>query len=76
MNTTSNLSQRDAYDLILKEYPDVLSINQMCEILNISTKTGYRLLQGGTIRSFKIGRAYRIPKLHLFTYLHIGTENE
>ena len=43
MNTASTISQRDAYKLMLKDYPDVMSIEQMCEILSISTKTGYRI---------------------------------
>ena len=71
MNTASTISQRDAYKLMLKDYPDVMSIEQMCEILSISTKTGYRLLKNGDILSLKIGRAYRIPKAHLLAYLKI-----
>lgn len=72
MSNTSNISQVDAYKLALKEYPDVMSIEQMCEVLCISTKTGYRILREGKICSIKVGRAYRIPKAHLFTYLCIG----
>lgn len=71
MNTASTISQRDAYKLMLKDYPDVMSIEQMCEILSISTKTGF-ILREGKILSLKVGRAYRIPKAHLFTYLCIG----
>ncbi|MCI6227609.1 MAG: helix-turn-helix domain-containing protein, partial [Clostridiales bacterium] len=52
---------------MLKDYPDVMSIEQMCEILSISTKTGYRILREGKICCLKVGRAYRIPKAHLFT---------
>ena len=37
VNTASTISQRDAYKLMLKDYPDVMSIEQMCEILSIST---------------------------------------
>ena len=65
-------SQREAYKLMLKEYPDVMDISQMCQILNISTKTGYRLIREGKICCIKVGRAYRIPKAHIFTYLCIG----
>ena len=72
VNTASTISQREAYKLMLKEYPDVMSIEQMCEILCISTKTGYRILHEGKICCLKVGRAYRIPKAHLFTYLCIG----
>ncbi len=74
MNTENNstLSQRDAYRLMLKDYPDVMDISQMCEILDVSTKTGYRILKEGKIRCLKVGRSYRIPKAHLLTYLAIG----
>jgi len=48
-----------------------MNIDQMCEILGISTKTGYRLLKEGTITSLKVGRTYRIPKVHVLTYLRI-----
>ena len=64
--------KNDAYKLMLKDYPDVISIEQMCEILSISTKTGYRILREGKICCLKVGRAYRIPKAHLFTFLCIG----
>lgn len=70
----SNISQKDAYKLMLKEYPDIMTVEQMCEVLGISTKTGYRLLREKKICCLKVGRAYRIPKAHLFTYLCIGGE--
>ena len=71
-NNASNISQREAYKLMLKEYPDVMSIAQMCEILSVSTKTGYKIIKEGSICCLKVGRAYRIPKAHLLTYLCIG----
>ena len=66
------LSQEKACRIMLKRYPDVLNINQVCEILNISTKTGYALIQNNKIESLKVGRSYRIPKPFLLTYLRIG----
>ena len=65
------LSPRDAYRLMLKDYPDVMDIVQMCEALGVSTKTGYKLLKDGKIEYLKIGRAYRIPKAHILRYLKI-----
>ncbi len=59
-----------AYRLAFREYPDVVNIEQMCEMLGgISTKTGYRLLRSGTIKSFMIGKRYRIPKINICEYL-------
>ena len=60
-----------AYRVMLRKYPDVMNIEQMCDALRISTKTGYKLLHEGKIPAMKIGRSYRIPKAHLFTYLQI-----
>ena len=68
------LSNKDAYRLMLKEYPDVLNIEQMCEVLGISKKTGYKLLQSNTITCMKVGRTYRIPKIHLIAYLRASGE--
>lgn len=65
------LSPRDAYRLMLKDYPDVMDIGQMCEAFGVSTKTGYKLLKDGKIEYLKIGRAYRIPKAHILRYLKI-----
>lgn len=59
------------YRLMLKDYPDVMDIGQMCEALGVSTKTGYKLLKDGKIEYLKIGRAYRIPKAHILRYLKI-----
>ena len=39
------LSARDAYRVMFKEFPDVVDVNQMSQMLGISTKTSYRLLQ-------------------------------
>ena len=62
------MTHRDAYRVMLREYPDVLNIDQMCEILKVSTKTGYRLLKDGQIQNLKVGRSYRIPKAHRVSY--------
>lgn len=71
---SNTLSSKDAYSVMLKEYPDVLDINQMCDILGVSTKTGYKILKAGTINSLKIGRTYRIPKVHIISFLRMIDE--
>lgn len=69
--SSKGFNQRDAYRVMLRKYPDVMNIEQMCDALKVSTKTGYKLLHEGKIPAMKIGRSYRIPKAHLFTYLQI-----
>ena len=68
----SAISQKEAYRLMLREYPDILNIHQMSELLGVSNKTGYKLLRAGKINCMKVGRTYRIPKAHVLTFLKIG----
>jgi len=55
--------------IVLKEYPDVMDVVQMCQILSVSTKTGYKLINDGVIPCLKVGRSFRIPKTSLMKYL-------
>ena len=46
------MKAQDAYKVMFREYPDVVTVEQMCEMLGgISTKTGYRLLRNGTSKA-------------------------
>ena len=64
--------RQSIYNSMLSEYPDVMSVEQMSAALGICTKTGYKLLREGRICSLKIGKTYRVPKAHLFTYLRLS----
>ena len=67
---TKEKSRRTAYTKMLKAYPDILSIEQVCEILGgISTKTGYKMLKEKRIDSLKVGRSYRITKINIIDFL-------
>ena len=55
---------------MLKNYPDVLKIKDMCEVLGgISTKTGYKLLRENKIESIKVGPEYCITKISVVDFL-------
>ena len=66
-----SITMKDAYSVMLREYPDVMNIEQMSQALGVSTKTGYGLLKSGKVACLKVGRAYRIPKVHLLTYMKV-----
>lgn len=66
-----NISSKDVYRTLLKDYPDIMSIEEMSAALGVSTKTAYKLLREGKITAIKVGRAYRIPKIHLLAYLSV-----
>lgn len=59
---------------LFAEYPDVVSVKQMCIMLGgISMKTAYKLLGNGEIHHLKIGKSFKIPKISRFeTYLRFA----
>lgn len=50
-------------------YPDILSVEQLCEVLNIGKNTAYKLLQNKDIKSVRIGKIYKIPKKYVKKYI-------
>lgn len=54
---------------ILENYGDVLSIQDMREILKIGRTACYDLLRTNQIYSRKIAGKYRIPKVELIKFL-------
>ena len=64
------MEAKDAYKLLFVSYPDVVNIEQMCEMLGgISKKTGYRLLKDNKIKCLVVGHRYRIPKINVLEFL-------
>ena len=61
----------EIYQSILKDYSDILTVEEMSKALGISTKTGYRLLRDNKIEHLRLGRTYRIPKAHLLIYMRV-----
>ena len=62
--------KKNLYTKMLKDYPDVLNVYQMCKALGgISTKTGYKLLKEKKNESIKVGREYKIAKINLIDFI-------
>ena len=67
----NNITNRDTHTVAFKKYPDVVDVVQMSEMLGISTKTAYKLLKDSSIKHFKIGRTYKIPKINILSFIGI-----
>ncbi|PJN67774.1 helix-turn-helix domain-containing protein [Bacillus mycoides] len=50
-------------------YDDVVPIEDLMEILDIGRNKAYELLKSGQIKSFKVGKSYRIPKMCIQNYV-------
>jgi excisionase family DNA binding protein len=57
---------------MFSDYPDVVDVGQMSEMLGISTKTGYKLLKENKIQHFKIGRTYKVPKYNILLFIKVA----
>ena len=55
---------------MLNKYKDILTVDELCEVLKIGKNTAYSLLKTGEIKSVKIGRIYKIPKKSVIKYLN------
>lgn len=54
---------------MLEQYRDILTVEDLQEILNIGRNTVYELLNRNEIPSLRIGKQWRIPKDAVLHYL-------
>ena len=54
---------------MFSDYNDVVTVNELAEMLKIGRNTAYELVRAGIIPSVKIGRQIRISKQAVLTYL-------
>lgn len=44
------------------ENVDLITIDELCEMLMIGRTTAYKLLRSGALNVFKIGKVWKIPR--------------
>lgn len=62
----------DAYSKLFPCYPDVVSLQQAAEMLNLNRHTVGELIRSRRLFALRIGRTYRIPKLSVIEFLLTG----
>ena len=61
---------KETYTLMFTDYPDIANLVQMRKMLGgISNTLAYRMLREKKIKSKKVGREYRIPKVNVIKYM-------
>jgi excisionase family DNA binding protein len=48
--------------IMFDQYPDVVTIEELCEMLGIGRGLAYQLVSSGKIKGVKVGRGWRIVK--------------
>lgn len=67
MNREEKMAKQ--YGLMFRDYPDVVTPEQVQKMLGIGRRKAYELLKNGELPSIRMGRLYRIPKISVIDYL-------
>jgi len=54
---------------MFENYPDVVTVEQLAEMLNIGKSSAYALLQNNQIHHVKVGKKYIIPKTAVLDFI-------
>lgn len=68
----SEKEHNDVYFDLFSEYPEIISVEQMMEMLQIGKVLAYRMVEEKTVKSAKIGREYKIIKKSVIDLLLKG----
>ena len=61
---------KETYTFMFTDYPDIVNLIQMRKMLGgISNTLAYRMLREKKIKSKKVGREYKIPKVNVIKYV-------
>lgn len=62
---------KEIYQMMFPDYPDIVTVKQLREMLGISRPLAYKLINDGYIQAVKIGTSLKIPKISV---IHFVTE--
>lgn len=60
---------KELYQMMFPEYPDIVTVRQLQEMLDISRALAYRLISDGEVQAVKIGTSLKIPKVSVINYV-------
>ena len=60
------------YTDMFKDYPDVITVDDLQNMLHIGRNTAYGMLKDGAIKTIKIGKKYIIPKQSVIEFINVA----
>jgi excisionase family DNA binding protein len=69
------ISTKEIYRIVFREYPDVLDVRQVSQLLGVCEKTVYKLIKDGEFPTMRIGRQHRIAKVSVMKYMRVFNGN-
>ena len=68
----NNKSEKGEKQELFTNHPDILSVTQLMEILQIGKVLAYKLIDSKKIKAIKIGREYKILKNSIIDFINNG----
>ena len=54
---------------MFNQYEDLVTVEELTEMLNIGKNSAYKLLSSGDIKAFRINRIWKIPRQSVTDYV-------
>lgn len=54
---------------MFNDFQDILTVEDLCDMLNIGKNSAYALLSSGQVKAFKHNRVWKIPKVAVVEYV-------
>ena len=59
---------KELYQMMFPDYPDIVTVKQLREMIGVSRALAYKLISDGEIQAVKIGTSLKIPKASVINY--------
>lgn len=60
---------KELYKMMFPNYPDIVTVKQLREMLGVSRYLAYKLIDNGELQAVKIGTSLKIPKISVINYV-------
>ncbi len=65
----NDITMTQAYDVMFKNYPDVVGVKELSSMLGICSKKVYELIHSGAISVIPCGKVYKAAKISVIDYI-------
>lgn len=66
----------DVYHTMFADYPDIVGVDQLCEMLGLKYKTVCKFVREGKIPRMPDGRKIRVAKIEVINYILQRAQNK
>lgn len=60
---------KELYQMMFPDYPDIVTVKQLREMLGVSRALAYKLISDGEVQAIKIGNSFKIPKVSVINFV-------